>query len=79
MVELVGIIYGIREKLGMELGVGYKWWLELIDLGMELGIWYGIRDELGMELGCGFDRSWVWMLICTDFLNLYEYYTHMEY
>ena len=56
---------------GMELGVGCKWWLELIDLGMELGvhigIWYGIRDELGMELGCGFDRSWVWMLIFTDF------------
>ena len=55
----------------MELGVGYKWWLELIDLGMELGvdigIWYGIRDELGVELGCGFDRSWVWMLIFNYF------------
>ena len=50
MVQLVEIIYGIREKLGMELGVGYKWWLELIDLGMELGvqigIWYGIRDGI---------------------------------
>ena len=55
----------------MELGVGYKWWLENIDLGMELGvnmgIWYGIWDELGMELGCGFDRSWLWMLIFSGF------------